>query len=189
MGSMDIRQPQPKDHPVRIEFSAEALRVTLLDGRIIAIPLAWVPLLESASQEQRSAYRLFYDGISWPELDVDISIAGMLSGVLGGDLFADAWAERFAALGFDPDDMLDTGLPPESLEDELTAVMTTAEAAEAFGISERTVRQSCERGYIPARQSGKTWLVRRRDAEARWRIGEGRQRRTQPTTEHRVPGR
>ena len=45
MGSMDIRQPQRKDHPIRIEFSAEALRVTLLDGRIITIPLAWVPVL------------------------------------------------------------------------------------------------------------------------------------------------
>ena len=55
----------------------------------------------------------------------------MLSGVVGGDLSDDDWADRFAALGFDPDDMLDTSLPPEFLEDELTAVMTTAEAAEA----------------------------------------------------------
>lgn len=176
MRSMDIRQPQRKDHPIKVEISDDALMVTVLDGRTITTPLAWYPALLEATPEQRANMRLFYDGISWPDLDVDLSIAGLLSGVVGPARSDEEWSEQFAALGGDPDDILDTSRPLESIESELTSVMTATEVAEAYGITERTVRQSCERGYIPARQSGKTWLIRRRDAEARWRTGEARRR-------------
>src|SRR3989304_271878 len=100
MRSMDIRQPQRKDHPIKVEFKDNALWVTLLDGRTIIGPLEWYPVLQSATPEQRANYRLFYDGISWPDLDEDISIAGMLSGAVGIECTDEEWARRFATLGF-----------------------------------------------------------------------------------------
>lgn len=51
---------------------------------------------------------------------------------------------------------------------ELDAVMTAGEAQELYGLSESAVRLACQRGSIPARKSGGTWLILRADAEARW---------------------
>jgi excisionase family DNA binding protein len=47
-------------------------------------------------------------------------------------------------------------------------MMTTSEVAETFGINDRTVREAIDKGWIKARKSGGTWLIRRQDAEARW---------------------
>ena len=66
--------------PVNVKIDDEYLTVTLEDGRIISTPLVWYPLLEKATAAQRSDYELMSDGIHWPELDEDLSIAGMLAG-------------------------------------------------------------------------------------------------------------
>ena len=50
----------------------------------------------------------------------------------------------------------------------LNSVMTSNEVATAYNIDDSTVRHAIRNGRIPARQSGKTWLVRREDAEALW---------------------
>ncbi len=46
--------------------------------------------------------------------------------------------------------------------------MTVREIAEEFGVDESTVREAAKKGWIPARKSGATWLIRRHDAQARW---------------------
>jgi hypothetical protein len=46
--------------------------------------------------------------------------------------------------------------------------MTPPEIAAEFGISEQAVRKAASAGWIPARKAGKVWLIRRRDAAARW---------------------
>jgi hypothetical protein len=51
----------------------------------------------------------------------------------------------------------------------LKSVMTVREIAEEYNLNPRGIRATIERGVIPARKSGGTWLVRRKDAEARWR--------------------
>lgn len=56
----------------------------------------------------------------------------------------------------------------EQTHPELLAVMTTSEIAAEFGIDNATVRQAILAGYIAARKSGGTWLVRREDATQRW---------------------
>ena len=72
-----------------IEFDAKAvdvtvddsmLRVTLADGRELAIPIEWSPRLRNATPEQRSNWRFIGtgQGIHWPEIDEDISIASLL---------------------------------------------------------------------------------------------------------------
>ncbi|MBX9894218.1 MAG: DUF2442 domain-containing protein [Nitrosomonas sp.] len=54
--------------------------VSLIDGRTIAIPLVWFPRLASANQKQLANYELLGDGegIHWPDVDEDISVAGLL---------------------------------------------------------------------------------------------------------------
>jgi hypothetical protein len=63
-----------------VEFTSAELIVTLLDGRRIATPLEWYPRLLNASVAQRENYEVMAMGIHWPELDEDLSIAGMLKG-------------------------------------------------------------------------------------------------------------
>ena len=72
-----------------IEFDAKAvdvtvddsmLRVTLADGRELAVPIEWPPHLRNATPEQRSNWRFIGtgQGIHWPDIDEDISVASLL---------------------------------------------------------------------------------------------------------------
>jgi hypothetical protein len=58
------------------------MKVHLADGRVISVPLIWFPLLYEATPEQRSVYEIGGGGISlhWPEIDEDLSVAGLLAG-------------------------------------------------------------------------------------------------------------
>jgi len=66
-----------------VEFDDELMHVGLTDGRIISVPLLWFPLLHEASPEQRAAYEIGAGGrgLHWPELDEDLSVAGLMAGV------------------------------------------------------------------------------------------------------------
>jgi hypothetical protein len=66
--------------PRSVEFTATELVVTLADGRRIATPLDWYPRLKSASSQERTKFEIMPMGISWPEIDEDLGIAGMLKG-------------------------------------------------------------------------------------------------------------
>lgn len=63
-----------------VDFTTTELVVTLADGRKIVTPLDWYPRLKSASAAARQHYEIMPMGIHWPELDEDLSIAGMLKG-------------------------------------------------------------------------------------------------------------
>jgi len=65
---------------VSVSFSSDELIVTLADGRRLAVPKAWFPRLERATAKQLANYERLGDreGIHWPELDEDISVAGLL---------------------------------------------------------------------------------------------------------------
>ena len=67
---------------VAVEFSADAFRVVLDDGRELSVPLAWFPRLLHATPEQRQGWELIGrgEGLHWEELDEDISVAGLLAG-------------------------------------------------------------------------------------------------------------
>jgi hypothetical protein len=66
-----------------VECDTEVMRVTFTDGRILSVPLIWFPLLFEATPAQRAHYEIGGGGISlhWPELDEDLSIAGLMAGV------------------------------------------------------------------------------------------------------------
>ena len=66
-----------------VEFDEDVMRVFFTDGRVLSVPVQWFPVLRRASQEQRQRYEIGGGGISlhWPELDEDLSIAGLMAGV------------------------------------------------------------------------------------------------------------
>jgi hypothetical protein len=70
-----------------VTVSADTLTVELTDGRTIAAPLAWYPRLAHATPTERSDWRLIGggQGIHWPQLDEDISVANLLAGQPSGE--------------------------------------------------------------------------------------------------------
>jgi hypothetical protein len=61
---------------------ADRLIVDLMDGRTIAVPLAWYPRLLDATPEQRADWEVAGAGygIHWPQIDEDLSVEGLLRG-------------------------------------------------------------------------------------------------------------
>ena len=66
-----------------LTFDKDMMHVNFMDGRILSVPLMWFPRLRAATQKQRKAYEIAGGGISlhWPELDEDLSLAGLMAGV------------------------------------------------------------------------------------------------------------
>ena len=65
-----------------VRFDEEMMHVSLTDGRVVSVPVIWFPLLREAKPGQREKYEIGGGGTSlhWPELDEDLSIAGLLAG-------------------------------------------------------------------------------------------------------------
>ena len=65
----------------RVWFENSSLFVELEDGRTLGVPVVWFPRLANAQPEQLMDVEIFPGGIHWPQLDEDISIAGLLAGI------------------------------------------------------------------------------------------------------------
>ena len=69
--------------PLAVEASCTdvALRVVLADGREVTAPLEWFPRLRDATAAQRANWRSVGGGVGlhWPDVDEDISVAGLLA--------------------------------------------------------------------------------------------------------------
>ena len=65
-----------------VSLDDERLTVDLMDGRSIAVPLAWYPRLFDATPEQRRNWEIAGGGygIHWPDVDEDLSTEGLLRG-------------------------------------------------------------------------------------------------------------
>ncbi len=65
-----------------VRVTEDTLTVDLLDGRTIAVPLAWYPRLLHATPAQRDNWRVAGGGfgIHWPDIDEDLSTEGLLRG-------------------------------------------------------------------------------------------------------------
>ena len=72
-------------HPLaqKVSFTDNDVVVALVDGRTVSVPLVWFPRLANASREQLEKYEILGDGegIHWPDVDEDLSVAGLLRGV------------------------------------------------------------------------------------------------------------
>ena len=71
-------------HPLahNIQCENDILCVELVDGRTITVPVTWFPLLSNATQSQRENWQILGDGegIHWPDIDEDLSVASLLTG-------------------------------------------------------------------------------------------------------------
>jgi hypothetical protein len=63
-------------------FTEDTLAVDLIDGRTIIVPVAWYPRLLYATPEQLNNWQVSGGGygIYWPDIDEDLSTAGLLRG-------------------------------------------------------------------------------------------------------------
>ncbi len=66
-----------------VAFDDFMMQVTLTDGRVLGVPLAWFPRLRHATPEQRANCEISGGGIGlhWEDIDEDLSIAGLMAGV------------------------------------------------------------------------------------------------------------
>jgi Protein of unknown function (DUF2442) len=71
----------------QVSVTDEVLTVELADGRTLSVPIVWFPRLANGTREERSQWRLIGlgEGIHWPALDEDISVAGLLAGKPSGE--------------------------------------------------------------------------------------------------------
>jgi hypothetical protein len=58
--------------------------VLLVDGRKVSVPLTWFPRLRHTKPSERQNFELLGEGegIHWPDVDEDPSVAGLLVGTL-----------------------------------------------------------------------------------------------------------
>lgn len=65
-----------------VSVTEDELIVVLADGRRLAVPLAWFPRLLRATPQQRLNFQILDAGIGihWPDVDEDLSVAGLLRG-------------------------------------------------------------------------------------------------------------
>jgi hypothetical protein len=82
---------------MHVRVTDHTLEIDLADGRTVSAPLAWYPRLQHGTPAERSHWRLIgrRKGIHWPDLDEDISVAGVLAGRRSGESQASlkAWME------------------------------------------------------------------------------------------------
>lgn len=66
-----------------MKVTQDEIFAVLEDGRTVSVPLTWSWRLSEATPAQRDNFQIIGngEGAHWPDLDEDISIRGMLSGV------------------------------------------------------------------------------------------------------------
>ena len=83
-----LAKPETVPEPLAVKVTEDTLSVDLADGRTISVPLGWFPRLNHGTAHERSKFELGRNGIHWPELDEDISVAGLLNGEKSGESLA-----------------------------------------------------------------------------------------------------
>jgi hypothetical protein len=89
---MATSEPRVGERVRAVKVTEDELSVDLMDGRTIIVPLAWYPRLLHATPEQRARWEIAGGGfgIHWPEIDEDLSTAGLLRGAPAPGAFAAA---------------------------------------------------------------------------------------------------
>ena len=83
MGTLTRTEAPPE--PVGARVSEDAVSIDLADGRTISVPLAWFPRLQHGTHAERANFELLRGGVYWPDLNADVSIAGILNGEKSGE--------------------------------------------------------------------------------------------------------
>ena len=86
MTTLALDSPNPPlkadERVASVEFTLDELCVALMDGRTITVPLYWYPRLQGADETQRQNWQISGGGygLHWPDIDEDLSTAGLLRG-------------------------------------------------------------------------------------------------------------
>lgn len=85
------RLARPTPSSVRFDLASERIVVDFLNGASFIFPARSIEGLEKASVEELSDVVLLGEtGLHWEALDLDYSIAGLMSGIFGSKAFMDA---------------------------------------------------------------------------------------------------
>jgi hypothetical protein len=74
--SIDLRSAP---EPIGVRIAKGRLTVDLADGRTISAPLNWYPRLSHGTPKEWRNFELNYEGIHWPDLNEDVSVAALLA--------------------------------------------------------------------------------------------------------------
>ena len=68
---------------IDLKVTNNNITAQLADGRTVSVPLAWSWRLSEATPAQRNNFEIMGNGqgVHWPNLDEDLSAAGMLGGI------------------------------------------------------------------------------------------------------------
>ena len=80
---IEVKEAQARE----VHVTEDMLTVTLTDGRIVSVPLAWYPRLWYGTPEERANVEILGNGtiLHWPDLDEDLSVTGILLGKRSGE--------------------------------------------------------------------------------------------------------
>jgi hypothetical protein len=83
---MNTSVPNPSERILNVRIDEYTLAADLADGRAIIVPLVWFPRLAESTEEARQSWQIAGPryGIHWPDMDEDVSSAGMLRGAPAG---------------------------------------------------------------------------------------------------------
>ena len=86
MTTLALDSPNPPlkadERVVSVAFTEDTFSVALVDGRTITVLLYWYPRLQDADETQRQNWQISGGGygLHWPDIDEDLSTAGLLRG-------------------------------------------------------------------------------------------------------------
>jgi hypothetical protein len=90
----------------KVAFTEDSLTISLSDGRSVFAPLTWYPRLLHGTPKERNNWQLIgnSEGVHWPDLDEDISVANLLLGQRSGESQAsfDNWLKTRTTTPHDP---------------------------------------------------------------------------------------
>ena len=78
-----VKDSHTTNQVVDIKVGIQALTLIFGDGREFKVPLNLYPTLKGASRQMRQRWRLVGHGwgVHWPDLDLDLTIEGMIRGM------------------------------------------------------------------------------------------------------------
>jgi hypothetical protein len=68
-----------------VHVTDETISVDLEDGRTIVVPTEWYPRLLHATSAERRHFEIGDVSVTWPDIDADFSIRGLLLGRKSGE--------------------------------------------------------------------------------------------------------
>jgi Protein of unknown function (DUF2442)/Uncharacterized protein conserved in bacteria (DUF2188) len=151
-----------------VSTTDEELIVAFIDGRTLSVPLVWYPRLFHASPEQRSDWRLIGDGdgVHWPQIDEDLSAAGLLRGVSA----VPAVRELSQLEGSDTQEGHRIAKGPVHVTPREGGWVVTREGSDRTSSVHRTQKEAEQRGRQVARKSRMDFFLHDRTGKIRLHV-------------------